>query len=564
MPKRFLPLLMLLLVPSPTPAAEWEPMLRDRSRAVELDRTSVLQSDPGTKVAWGRIVLGSEEVAAAGYASVKALNRYDCAGRSFYTIKRVYLDGDHNVIRDERVVDQRPISVEPGSVDERLWREVCKPPAAKDLKTVAEEAGRAAAAAKAKAPPPAPAPVAAAPAKKEALADSNAMRHADFHPGAKAEQADLSRSSEGAPPPRAEAPGPAPAAPMPGRDLAKPGAPLALPLPPKAEAAPAASHAQAAPPPRAEAPVPAPAAPAAGRDLAKPFAPLALPVPPKAEVATAAAPSPPPAPARETKAAPVHRPQPAVPAKAHEPARLALMAPTPEPNRASQVHREMHWDYEGEGGPDNWGRMNPEWAKCASGQRQSPIDIRDGIRVDQAPLRFDYRPSAARIVDNGHTVQVTPADGNTLVAQGRRFELVQLHFHRPSEERVDGRAFDMVAHLVHRDQDGRLGVVAVLMEVGASANPMVQTLWNNLPLEKRADAGLPDAVDLTQLLPASGDYYAYMGSLTTPPCTEDVLWLVLRQPLQISEEQLRVFARLYPRNIRPIQRLNDRLIKESR
>jgi carbonic anhydrase len=527
MPLRFLPLLMALLFPGPTFAAEWEPMLRDRARAVELDRTSVLQSDPGTKVAWGRIVLGAEEAASAGYASVKALNRYDCAGRSFYTVKRVYLDAEHNVIRDERVIDQRPIPVEAGSVDERLWREVCKPPSTKDLKKVAEEAGRAAATA-AVVPPPA----SAAPAKKEPAAEPRAMRRADFHPDARAERADLTRSNEPAAP-RAEGSNPAPST-----------APAAAPT--------------AAPPP--------PAMPLPSRDLTKPIPPLALPLPPRPEPSHAAAPPAPPVsvPAPRVKAAPPARPRPAAPAKAEEPQHVALLTGAPEPSRAATAHRDIHWSYEGESGPDNWGRMNPEWAKCASGQRQSPIDIRDGIRVDQTPLRFDYRPSPLRIVDNGHTVQVIPGDGNTLMAQGRRFELVQMHFHRPSEERVDGRAFDMVAHLVHRDQDGRLGVVAVLMEVGPSPNPLLQTLWNNLPLEKNAESRLPETAELTQLLPASADYYAYMGSLTTPPCTEDVLWLVLRQPLQISEDQLRVFARLYPRNIRPIQRLNERLIKESR
>lgn len=514
MPKRFLPLLIALLFAGPSPAAEWEPVLRDRARAVELDRASVLQSDPGTKVAWARIVLGGEEAASNGYASVKALNRYDCNARSFYTIKRVYLDGENNMIRDERVADQRPIPVEPSSVDERLWREVCKPPAAKDLKKVAEEAGRAAA---------------AAAVKKEVAAEpkpeTKSLRRADFHPDAKAERAELDRASESASPPAAEARGaPAQSEPAPARDIAKPIAPLVLPPPPpKPEPAPAAVK---------PAPEPLPAAKAAARHMATPV--------------------------------PAARPRPSGLAKAEEPERVALVHPAPSPTKAAVAHRDIHWSYEGESGPENWARMNPEWAKCASGQRQSPIDIRDGIRVDQTPLRFDYRSGAARIVDNGHTVQMIPGDGNVLLAQGRRFELVQMHFHRPSEERIDGRAFDMVAHLVHRDQDGRLGVVAVLMEVGSQPNPLLQTLWNNLPLEKRIEGGLPETVDLTQLLPASSDYYAYMGSLTTPPCSEDVLWLVLRQPVQISEDQLRVFARLYPRNIRPIQRLNDRLIKESR
>jgi carbonic anhydrase len=117
------------------------------------------------------------------------------------------------------------------------------------------------------------------------------------------------------------------------------------------------------------------------------------------------------------------------------------------------------------------------------GERQSPIDIRDGIKVDLEPIRFDYRPSNFRIVDNGHTIQVNLGPGNTMAVMGRMYDLVQFHFHRPSEERINGKGFDMVVHLVHKDLDGRLAVVAVLLERG-QAHPVMQTLWNNLPLEK--------------------------------------------------------------------------------
>ena len=123
---------------------------------------------------------------------------------------------------------------------------------------------------------------------------------------------------------------------------------------------------------------------------------------------------------------------------------------------------------------------------CGKGSRQSPIDIRDGIRVDQDPIQFDYKPSYFRIVDNGHTIQVNYGAGSTVSIMGRTFELVQFHFHRPSEERIEGKAFDMVAHLVHKDMDGKLAVVSVLLTRG-DANPMMQTLWNNLPLEKNQE-----------------------------------------------------------------------------
>ncbi|MBI3369786.1 MAG: carbonic anhydrase family protein, partial [Burkholderiales bacterium] len=216
----------------------------------------------------------------------------------------------------------------------------------------------------------------------------------------------------------------------------------------------------------------------------------------------------------------------------------------------------------GTGGPEAWASMKPEFAKCGSGQRQSPIDIRGGVKVDLDPVQFDYRPTNFRVIDNGHTVQVNVGPGNSIEAQGRRYELVQFHFHRPSEERIDGRQFDMVAHLVHKDVEGRLAVVAVLLERG-SAHSLVQTVWNNLPLEKGEELPARAPLDLNHLLPPDRRYYTYMGSLTTPPCSEGVLWMVMQQPVPISNEQINVFSRLYPMNARPIQSAAGRLIKQS-
>ncbi len=221
-----------------------------------------------------------------------------------------------------------------------------------------------------------------------------------------------------------------------------------------------------------------------------------------------------------------------------------------------------HWAYEGEGGPKNWGGLKPEFAKCSTGLRQSPIDIRDGIKVQLDPVQIDYRPSAFRVIDNGHTVQVNMAPGNLIEVIGRRYELLQFHFHRPSEERINGRQFEMVAHLVHKDAEGRLAVIAVLLDRG-SAHPLVQTVWNNLPLEKGEEVPAKALIDLNVLLPPERAYFTYMGSLTTPPCSEGVLWMVMKEPVTISTEQISVFSRLYPMNARPIQSASGRLIKES-
>jgi carbonic anhydrase len=186
----------------------------------------------------------------------------------------------------------------------------------------------------------------------------------------------------------------------------------------------------------------------------------------------------------------------------------------------------------------------------------------DGIRVDMDPVQFDYRPSAFRVIDNGHTVQVNVAAGNFIDVMGRRFELKQFHFHRPSEERIEGKQFDMVAHLVHQDLEGRLAVVAVLLERGG-AQALVQTVWNNLPLEKGEELAARATLDLNHLLPKDPRYFTYMGSLTTPPCSEGVLWMVMQQPVTVSSEQIEVFARLYPMNARPLQQASGRLIKQS-
>jgi len=230
--------------------------------------------------------------------------------------------------------------------------------------------------------------------------------------------------------------------------------------------------------------------------------------------------------------------------------------------RADAREQAVHWGYEGRGGPQAWGRMKAEFNTCATGRRQSPIDIRDGLALDLEPLQFDYRPSRFGVIDTGHTVQVNLAPGNFVDINGRRFELQQFHFHRPSEERINGRQFDMDVHLVHRDADGRLAVVAVLLERGA-AQPLLQTVWNNLPLEKGEEAAARTTIDLNELLPAARGYYTYMGSLTTPPCSEGVLWAVLQQPIQVSVAQIEIFSRLYPMNARPIQQAAGRLIKQS-
>jgi carbonic anhydrase len=221
-----------------------------------------------------------------------------------------------------------------------------------------------------------------------------------------------------------------------------------------------------------------------------------------------------------------------------------------------------HWDYKGTAGPAAWGGLKPEFSLCSVGQRQSPIDIKGGLAVDLEPVRFDYQASRFAVVDNGHTVQVNLAGGNSIDVGGKRFDLLQFHFHRPSEERIDGRQFEMSLHLVHKDDQGRLAVVALLFEKGP-ANAALQKVWNNLPLERNEENAARAPLELVDLLPADRRYFTYMGSLTTPPCSEGVQWIVMRQPVTLTPEQIDIFARIYPMNARPIQQMAGRRIIQS-
>ncbi len=276
-------------------------------------------------------------------------------------------------------------------------------------------------------------------------------------------------------------------------------------------------------------------------------------------VARSPAPATPATPSAATAVSPGGAPEPGI--HWSEPRAAAAAAAGAKPAAAPKKKPE-HWAYQGDGGPEHWGTMKSEYALCTNGKRQSPIDIRDQISVQLDPVSFDYKASNFRVIDNGHTVQVNVSPGNTIEVMGRRYELQQFHFHRPSEERINGRQFDMVAHLVHKDPEGKLAVVAVLLDRG-SAQPVVQQVWNNLPLEKNEELAAKSTIDLNGLLPTDRGYFTYMGSLTTPPCSEGVLWMVMKNPVSIAPEQIGIFSRLYPMNARPVQASAGRMIKGS-
>ena len=251
---------------------------------------------------------------------------------------------------------------------------------------------------------------------------------------------------------------------------------------------------------------------------------------------------------------------------------------------AKPVEKEVHvhhWSYfDGPEGPENWGNLGKDNLTCLKGKSQSPININidRAVKAQLNPIEFIYRPSPLSIIDNGHTVMVNYGEGSNLMVDGRQYRLVQFHFHKPSEEAINGERTDMVAHLVHQHHDGGLAVVAVLMSTikpvssrkywwgddSIKENAFINTLWNNVPLVKGKTETPGVMIDINQMLPADKNYFTYMGSLTTPPCSEDVLWLVLKNPIYVSEEQVKNFDRMYPMNARPLQPRGDRLVKETR
>jgi carbonic anhydrase len=222
-----------------------------------------------------------------------------------------------------------------------------------------------------------------------------------------------------------------------------------------------------------------------------------------------------------------------------------------------------HWSYSGDHGPSHWGDLEPDYATCSAGKHQSPIDVK-GAKKDASlePIQFDYKPVPLKVINNGHTIQINYDSGSSVTVGGETYPLIQFHFHKPSEEEITGTKYDMVIHLVHKLRD-RLLVVGVLVKSGAE-NPMIKTLWANLPATEGKESEVAGVtINAADLLPAARNYYTFDGSLTTPPCTEGVHWYVIKTPIHFSAAQVTAFGKIYPMNARPIQPSNGREIRES-
>lgn len=230
----------------------------------------------------------------------------------------------------------------------------------------------------------------------------------------------------------------------------------------------------------------------------------------------------------------------------------------------AQDAKPPHWSYEGTTDPSHWSSLESAYTVCSVGHLQSPIDIKGAKKSDLPALKMNYSGVPLNIIDNGHSVQINYPEGSTLTVGDKTYTLKQFHFHHPAEEQIDGKRYDLVAHLVHADPDGHLAVIAVLFKQGA-ANRLLDTLWKNIPSEKERAMDLSSVrVNAKELLPADLGYYTFQGSLTTPPCSEGVTWYVLKNHETLSTDQLAAFAKLYPRNARPIQPTNAREILETK
>lgn len=215
------------------------------------------------------------------------------------------------------------------------------------------------------------------------------------------------------------------------------------------------------------------------------------------------------------------------------------------------------WTYGGATGPERWSELDPANAVCAAGQQESPIDLKGAITADLGAVDIDWSPMPAVARDTGHAIQLDASDGSTMAVGGQTYRLLQLHVHQPAEHLLDGRRFPLEIHFVHAGQDGVLGVLGVFAEVGVASAPL-QAMIDSLDAQTAGPA-----LDPNGFLPAGRDFLRYEGSLTTPPCSETVDWVVLSDPITVSQAQIDVFERLHPGNTRPVQPLHRRFLLRS-
>ena len=225
----------------------------------------------------------------------------------------------------------------------------------------------------------------------------------------------------------------------------------------------------------------------------------------------------------------------------------------------STAEEDVHWGYSGEHGPEQWGELSEAFEACSDGHFQSPIDIVDPIEADLGSIGLAYRGSTTSVLNNGHTLEVEVDEENSLTIDGKTFVLEQFHVHSPSEHRIEGESFPLEAHFVHQNDRGELAVVGVLFREGPR-NEGLATIGGSAPARAGGSVSIAMRIVDLEIVPKESAYYRYSGSLTTPPCTEGILWLVLKTKMAISEDQVAGFVKLMGEDARGPQPLNGRLV----
>lgn len=231
-------------------------------------------------------------------------------------------------------------------------------------------------------------------------------------------------------------------------------------------------------------------------------------------------------------------------------------------SRAPSAGHGAAWAYTGANGPSHWSGVSAKYAACGEGVAQSPINltVANAAGASAGNIDFVYNPTPLRILNNGHTIQLNYDEGSSMTVEGETFQLLQFHFHAPSEHAVNGELADLELHMVHRNDDGELGVVGVLMNAG-DENLALREIWQNMPRDVSAERVRDrNVINVRDFLPRSANYYRYMGSLTTPPCSEGVNWFVMSDPIEVSREQVEAFSGVIGPNNRPVQEVNNRLV----
>lgn len=237
---------------------------------------------------------------------------------------------------------------------------------------------------------------------------------------------------------------------------------------------------------------------------------------------------------------------------------IGLMAVFPKPVIAEENTPE--WSYAGAANPTHWGEISPDFALCELGKNQSPININNAVEATPVQIEFNYQPTPLLVVNNGYTVQVNYHPGSTMKINDEEYELIQFHFHIPSEHTINNKASALEMHLVHRNAKNQLAVVGVMMNKG-SANPFIDQIWQHITAVGKINDIENYTINAANLLPKNKAFFSYIGSLTTPPCSENVKWNVLTQATQVSEKQIAAFQKLYQVNARPVQPINTRKIE---